>query len=734
MDRAFDTRLVIGIGLVVAVLVVNAGLTYENIEEFRENSRVVAQSNQVLDALDQIVSTMKDAETGQRGYLITNQPDYLEPYTTAVAAIHRQTDELKALIANSPRQKAQFPALSTAIGVKLTELEKTITLNKNHQVEEAHMVVLSHAGKEAMDDIRRETAEMRQIERDVLRDREQRAHNSYWQAVVTNLLSAGLGLILVAGFVHLLRRNLLERTRAAADLREQREWFRTTLASIGDAVIATDAAGRVTFVNPVAQTMIGWPGDEALGRPLESVFRIVNETTRLPVDNPASRALKEGTVVGLANHTVLIDRQGIERPIDDSAAPILRNGGPVAGVVLVFRDITERRRVEAERDRQTALIQQRGEELAEADRRKNEFLAMLAHELRNPLAPIRNALCLVQLQGPERAAAEPWQIIERQVEALVRLVDDLLDVSRINGGKIKINKVPVTVAAIVARAVESSQPLIDSRRHRLTVAVTAESMRVDADVIRMAQVVSNLLTNAAKYTPEDGTINLTADRDGAEAVIRVRDTGMGIPPELMPRIFDLFTQAERTLDRSEGGLGIGLTLVRRLTEMHGGSVSASSGGPGQGSEFVVRLPLVPVPESVSVPATGQSGDQPRPVSPARPKRILVVDDNRDSADSLAMLLRLAGHEVRTVHDGRRVPAVVEDERPDLVLLDIGLPGLDGYSVARQLRSKAEFASTMLVALTGYGTEEDRRQSQAAGFDHHLVKPVAFDALERLLNS
>jgi PAS domain S-box-containing protein len=373
------------------------------------------------------------------------------------------------------------------------------------------------------------------------------------------------------------------------------------------------------------------------------------------------------------------------------------------------------------------------EALKEADRRKDEFLAMLAHELRNPLAPIRNALHVVQMRGQERrqAVRQAWEMIERQVENLVRLVDDLLDVSRIGRGKISLQKEPVDVATLVARAVEGSRPLIEARRHDLKVALPDEPMRVEADPTRMAQVLWNLLNNAAKYTPEGGRIWLTAAKEGGEAVIRVRDTGMGIPPELLPKMFDLFTQAERTLDRAEGGLGIGLTLVRRLTEMHNGVVEAFSAGPGEGSEFVVRLPLLP---DVSPAATAHEPDGGKRAKAAVTHRILVVDDNRDSADSLAMLLRLVGHDVRTAHDGRQALVVAATYRPDLVLLDIGLPGMDGFTVARHLRSQPELAGVVLVALTGYGSDEDRRQAQAAGFNHHMVKPVNFDALNELLSA
>jgi PAS domain S-box-containing protein len=404
----------------------------------------------------------------------------------------------------------------------------------------------------------------------------------------------------------------------------------------------------------------------------------------------------------------------------EARANVFKDGHDKAvRIIGVNMDITERKRFE--------------EALREADRRKDEFLAMLAHELRNPLAPIRNALHVIQMRGQERrqAVRQAWEMIERQVENLVRLVDDLLDVSRISRGKINLQKEPVDVATLVARAVEGSRPLIEARRHDLKVALSDEPMRVEADPTRMAQVLWNLLNNAAKYTPEDGRIWLTASKEGGEAVIRVRDTGMGIPPELLPKMFDLFVQAERTLDRAEGGLGIGLTLVRRLTELHDGVVEAFSAGPGEGSEFVVRLPLLP---DVSPAAAAHEPDGDKRVKAAVTHRILVVDDNRDSADSLAILLRLVGHDVCTAHDGRQALVVAATYRPDLVLLDIGLPGMDGLTVARHLRSQQELAGVVLVALTGYGSDEDRRQAQAVGFNHHMVKPLDLDALNELLSA
>lgn len=363
------------------------------------------------------------------------------------------------------------------------------------------------------------------------------------------------------------------------------------------------------------------------------------------------------------------------------------------------------------------------EALREADRRKDEFLATLAHELRNPLAPIRNAVQILRMKGtvdPDLRWAR--DIIDRQAQQLTRLVDDLLDVSRITRGKIELRKERIELAAILERALETSRPLIEGSRHRLTVNFPQEPLTLTADLTRMAQVLANLLNNAAKYTRPGGQIQLSAGREGDQAVIEVRDDGIGIPPEMLSLIFEMFAQVDTSLERAQGGLGIGLTIARRLVEMHGGTLVAASGGMGKGSVLTVRLPLAPEPESAGL--DDRSGEE---TSPGAPLRILVVDDNEDSAESLAMLLELKGHDARTAHDGPRALAAAAEHRPDVVFLDIGMPGMNGFEVADRLRRQPETRNVLLVAMTGWGQEEDRRRSKEAGFDLHLVKPLDPDA-------
>ena len=356
--------------------------------------------------------------------------------------------------------------------------------------------------------------------------------------------------------------------------------------------------------------------------------------------------------------------------------------------------------------------------LREADRQKDEFLATLAHELRNPLAPIRNAVQILLLKGQDVPDLQ-WagDVIDRQVNQMTRLVDDLLDVSRITMGKLELRKEIVELAKVIQDAVETSRPLIDQDAHRLTVSLPALPLMVEADLVRLAEVFSNLLNNAAKYTERGGDIELSVDIEDRTAVVRVKDSGIGIPVEMLPNVFNLFTQVDRHLHRSQGGLGIGLTLVKRLVEMHAGTVEARSEGAGRGSEFIVRLPLV-----AAVQAAQQKREKEK-TSLASQYRVLVVDDNHDGAETLGMMLGIMGNEIQLAHDGLAAVEAAEQFRPDVVLLDIGMPVLDGYEACRRIRAQDWGRSMVLIALTGWGQDGDRRRTREAGFDHHLVKPV-----------
>ncbi len=378
-----------------------------------------------------------------------------------------------------------------------------------------------------------------------------------------------------------------------------------------------------------------------------------------------------------------------------------------------------------------ASLREQAEALKEADQRKDEFLAMLAHELRNPLAPILTSLELFRLTGLSDARLlQAREIMQRQVKYMVRLIDDLLDLTRIVRGKLELRRTVFDVGQVVTQAVQTVRPLFESQEHRLSVELPAEPVYLEADEARVVQVLVNLLGNAGKYTERGGQIHLTVGREGEEAVLRVRDNGVGIEADMLGRIFDLFTQVGRSLDRAQGGLGIGLTLVRQLVELHGGRVSAHSEGPGQGSEFVVRLPVASAQPSAPPSAGSQEPlDIAPPVAPAC--HILIVEDNADARDTLATLLKMLGHRTETAATGPEGVERALAVRPQVVLIDLGLPGLDGCEVARQVRATLGNA-VLLVALTGYAQEEDRRRTQDAGFDAHLPKPVELEELNRVL--
>ena len=637
--------------------------------------------------------------------------------------------------------------------------------------------------------------------------------------------------------------------RALNRVAEQGELLRVTLRSIGDAVITTGNDGRISSLNDVAEALTGWSRAEAIGQKLDTVFRIINEETRQPVENPATRALREGVVLGLANHTVLIRRDGREYPIDDSAAPIRSETGTVSGCVLIFRDVSNQRGLERQRTEQlhtarllAAIVESSndaivgktldgtirswnagaervfgytadeavgknislvippdrlGEEeqiiarlkageriehfeterrhrdgrllqvsltispirdesgavvgaskiardvterrrledslrslaadLSRADRKKNEFLAMLAHELRNPIAAISNAVRALRLGVSDADAVRSTsEMLERQVAQLGRLVEDLLDVNRITHGKIELRKARTALAPILQQAIDAAQPMCRNLGHEFTVTLPPHDIHVEGDAARLTQVVGNLLHNACKFTDPGGRIFLTVGQEGREAVIRVRDTGIGIATEHFPVLFEMFRQVDTSLERSQGGLGIGLTLVKTLVELHGGAVSVTSEGPARGSEFTVRLPVAPQPPDAA-PAKAVA-------TTSASRRVLVVDDNADGAESLAMLLQFDGHETRMAHDGRAALDAAERFRPDVILLDIGLPGMNGYEVCRQIRGSEWGGAITIVALTGWGQDEDRNRSREAGFDTHMVKPVDHEALTRLLAS
>jgi len=512
--------------------------------------------------------------------------------------------------------------------------------------------------------------------------------------------------------VVIIHEDITARVHAENERNKSEQITRNVLESIGDAFYAVDREWRFTYVNPQAERVVGLPPEKLLGK-------IVWEEYPGLVGSRFEQCFRQ-VATGRVSGSMVDYYPDHDRWYEVHVYP-----APGGGISVYVQNVTERKKAEEELARVSR-------ELREADQRKDEFLATLAHELRNPLAPIRNSLEVLRMpridDGMARHARE---MMERQVHHLVRLVDDLLDVSRVMRGKIDLRMEPVELATVVARAVETCQPLIDSQRHRLEISLPAESMLLDADPVRLAQVVGNLLTNAAKYTSPGGRIWLGARRIDDVAVLEVRDNGVGIATELLPHVFELFVQGHHTASHSQGGLGVGLTLVRRLVEMHHGTVEASSDGPGKGSEITVRLPL-----AVRADECAETNDERAAQKAVRPSglRLLVVDDNEDAAVSLAMLLRLQGHEVCVAHDGPSSLEMAVAYAPDLVFLDIGMPGMDGYEVARRIRAEPSLKHVVLTAVTGWGQSEDRRRTSEAGFDHHIVKPPEPRAIEQLIAS
>jgi PAS domain S-box-containing protein len=528
----------------------------------------------------------------------------------------------------------------------------------------------------------------------------------FWANVVITALRDASGQLI--GFSKITR-DLTERRRQEEELRHSEERFRLMVNAVQDyAIFMLDPDGRVASWNVGAERIKGYRPSEIIGQHFSKFYPPDRVAARWP-EHELAMARAEGR---FEDEGWRIRKDGSRFWANVVITALYDPAGELRGFTKVTRDLTERRRVEA---------------LEEEGRQINEFLAMLGHELRNPLAPIRNAVAVMGAKDDcDPTTAWARQVIERQVRHLSRLVDDLLDVGRITSGKITLRREVVDFGAVVARALEASRPLHEKRHQTVDADLGKAPLPVLGDATRLVQVAANLLSNSAKYTPEGGHVFVQVRREGPEVVLRVRDDGMGMSPELIPKVFDIFVQGDRSLDRAEGGLGIGLTLVHRLVTLHAGRVSASSPGPGQGSEFVVRLPVAE--RDAGEPAR----DRPPEAEEARRLRVLVVDDNQDAVESMALLLGIWGHEVTTASEGPAALDLAERLRPDVILLDIGLPGLNGYEVARRIRAQPGGEKTVLMAMTGYGQAEDRQRAQEAGFALHLVKPIEPEALQRAL--
>ena len=818
----------------VLLLIAAAMFTMRSLATVSAGNAWLVHTQRVRLELGRVLQLLTDIETSERGYVVSRDGQFLEPYEAALPVLPAELSRLKELVADNPAQLSALARLEALAQERAALAQQAIALAQGGDFPAARALVTTASGKRSMDAARDLLSQMQGEEERLLAIRNAAALQAQHHAQLA-MAAAGALAILLVGFVAIVTE------RDASRLRRSEEDLSTILRSIGDAVIATNAFGEIRFMNSVAEQLTGWPAKDAQGLQLDQVFKILNEHTRATVESPVAKVLREGTIVGLANHTVLIARDGAEHAIEDSGAPIF-DGSKFLGLVLVFRDATVQRAsehslvqseqrfraaidavqgvlwtnsaegemrgeqsgwaaltgqqfdeyqsfgwaravhpqdaqptidawLEAVRERKpfvfehrvrrrdgewrdfsiraiplidaagavrewvgvhTDITERRRAEAAlhEADLRKDVFLATLSHELRNPLAPIRNAAHLLENDalGPEDVERSRL-IITRQVRHMASLLDDLLDMSRITRGMFSLKKQYVNLQGLLGEALETARPLIDAKRHTITLDWPPKPVEVEADPVRLVQVITNLLTNAAKYTDPEGHITLAARIDEDTLLISVRDSGIGLAPGMLTKVFEMFSQIEPDQERTQGGLGIGLALVKGLVELHGGRVEARSGGAERGSEFIVRLPYSPVAVDVrreAVPALSQAPER------RSTRRVLIADDNQDGAESLAMLLRLSGNEVFVAHTGTDALELAWRERPHVAILDIGMPGLSGYEVAESIRREAWGVCVTMIAVTGWGQDDDKRKAQVAGFDHHLTKPVDLEVLEQLL--
>jgi PAS domain S-box-containing protein len=707
-----------------------AALFLWQITRLLDATRWVEHTDEVISQSNSALKLLIDLETGVRGYLVTGRRDYLEPYERAAPQVIPALDELGQLVSDNPPQLVRVNEIRTLHEEWMGYAREVVALKGEGGDYQSR--VGRGVGKVRMDAMRARFDAIVETEERLRDERSQGTRRATRLAVGTGGAAALLlGLILAFN----VRRQLVTVSRsyegALTGEREQRQWLDTTLKSIGDAVIVTDAEGRVTLINAVAEAVTGWKSDEASGRPLPEVFRIVNEGTRAVVENPVTKVLRAGAVVGLANHTVLIAKDGTETPIDDSGAPIKDEEGKTIGVVLVFRDIRERKRAEAEREQLFEREQAARVEAEEANRLKDEFLATASHELRTPLTAIVGWTRMLRAGGLDaKTAAGALETIERNADAQTRLIEDLLDISRIISGKLLLDTRPVEMAPVIRDAVSAVRPAAQAKNIAVLTSVDARTGVVLGDANRLQQVFWNLLSNAVKFTPKGGRIEVRLGLVDSQVEFSVNDTGEGIEPEFIPYVFDRFRQADGSKTRRHGGLGLGLAIVRSLVEMHGGTVGARSEGHGRGATFSVRLPVLAlqgggISDGARETAGGALGIECPPKLDG--VRVLLVDDDRDTLEMLDAVLSKCEAEVVKAASAAEALREIERRRPDVLVSDIGMPEADGYEFIKRVRAfeaeRGDASSIPALALTAYAKPEDRVRALTDGYQVHLSKPV-----------
>ena len=684
----------------------------------QSSAEVVAHTHAVLSVLDRLESLLKDAETRQRGFLITGEEKYLAPFESAPVDITGLLRELSALTPGNALLQSRIKPLEELIEQKTAELGTTIQLRREARVEAASAAVKLEAAQLIADKIRAHISEMRGSEIQLLDDRELTSSQAYEAALWAAFISTLIGLFLVGAVFYTLRDGRRRAENLEKANRRQDQHMRWFLEQVKDyAIFTMDAQCRATSWNQGVKEVLGFEEQEFIGHDiLKLIF-----TPEAHADGVPEKEFSLAALDQRASDDRWMMRKGGERFWASGITTSIRDEeNHLIGYSKVMRNLTMRKQAE---DELTELAAR----LSEMDRRKDEFLATLAHELRNPLAPIKNAVQLLGLLKLDPEVDDLRQMMERQVEQLVRLIDDLLDVSRISRGKITLRKTVVELNGIVDAAVEASAAFIAEGGQQLAISRNDNTpIFVHADPSRLTQVVSNLLNNSAKYSDTGCRIELSVRLENRQAVICVRDNGIGIAPHRLDDIFQMFAQVDDNLERGSVGLGIGLTLVKTLVELHDGTVVAESDGIGKGSAFTVRLPAVDDTAPSRSTATVENA-----AKPSRSFRVLVVEDMRALRIIMSRLLRKLGHEVEFVENGAQALQKLDEYVPEVIISDIAMPGMSGYDLARRIRERKDLAGIYLVALTGFGQTADRERALEAGFDEHMVKPVELVALQAL---
>jgi len=864
MKQSLERNVIAGLVVVFLALIANAVLSNQAANTLARNEELVTHTREVQLQIGSVLSTVRQAESSARGYVITGEEFYLGPYRQAIAEIDPKLKRLDQSMTDNPSQRRRLALLRDSVQRRLNLLAEITERRRRGAF--LSPAPPPHQGEQEMADIRQIVADMDKEEAALLKIREAESQASHSDARLTFAISTltSVALVVLMGWV--LMRGLAERRRNEAAIREQREWLQITLSSIGDAVIATNAQGHIRFLNPVAEALTGWTQAETEGKALSEVFRIVNEKTRQTAEDPLTKVLRDGQTVGLANHTLLIAKDGRETPIDDSGAPIKDPADNIVGAVLVFRDITERQYAEEElraseefnrgilesapdcinaldmdgrllsmntpgmclmevdnfrsvegkywidswqdADRDAALaaietarggkagrfqgfcptakgapkwwdvivapirnrqgkvikllatsrditaqyeveterqriaqerarllkVEQRARAQAEeANRIKDEFLANVSHELRTPMNAILGWANL--LRGGSMNEADThraFETIERNASAQARLIEDLLDVSRIITGKLRLERQTVDLVRVIDAALEAARPAAESKQITMESRLDSQVVKVFADPQRLQQIVWNLLSNAVKFTPRGGRVEVEIGERESQIEITVSDTGQGINPDFLPHVFDRFRQAEASTTRKHGGLGLGLAIVRHLVELHGGKVTADSPGEGQGAIFTVSLPTPAVyreapPEPQAVVADEEEDRLLLAQAPSLDGlRVLVVDDEPDARDLLAVVLQQRGALVTTADSAIAALDTLNTQPFDVLISDIQMPEVDGYELIRRLRAREAGCGKFIpaVALTAHVRAKDRARVLAAGFQMHVSKPVS----------